>query len=160
MLIVGVSSATKVIQTIGYKRWKLIHYLSYIAFFIAFVHSINLGTDLKKNLAPYFSPIFLGVFLLILSLLVVRIIKTYFTFEKQSHITIYSIIIIVLVVLLVTLGTLVVSQHQEINSLKDKTSILESQITVQEQIITTTASDITVLMSKNTTTNATGGATK
>jgi len=154
MLIVGVSSATKVIQTIGYKKWKLIHYLSYLAFFIAFYHSVNLGTDLKNDLATYFSPIFLGVFLIILSLLVVRIIKSYFEFEKQSHITIYSIIMFVLVLLLVSIIVLFIAQQQEIAQLKEKSNILDSQITIQENIIATTANDINILIN----TSAKGGA--
>ena len=76
MAIIGVSSIPTNIKCIGFCRWKRIHYLSYVAFLMAYVHSVNLGTDIKTSfLSPVLSPVMLVSFMVVLGLFIVRIIN-------------------------------------------------------------------------------------
>lgn len=120
MLIVSLTSATKVIQFTGYKRWKLIHYMSYGAFIIAYVHSMNLGTDLKSSfLSPFLSPFFLLLFVIVTSLMISRVLIHYFNFE-QLEIVFFTMLIFVIILGFFVLANIVVTTNEQITSLKDK----------------------------------------
>jgi len=76
MVLVSVTSPPKIVRYMGFKRWKAIHYLSYIAFYMAYVHSANLGTDLKtSSIAPLIHPLVFASFVLTLSLFTARVLK-------------------------------------------------------------------------------------
>ncbi len=47
-------------RRIGQKRWRLLHYASFIAFALAVGHSINVGTDLQGTRGLFFAAVALG----------------------------------------------------------------------------------------------------
>jgi len=97
MLIVGITSSKGMIQKIGYKKWKLIHYFSYMAFLFAYIHSINLGTDIKSvELGFILKPIFIIMFLFVLALLITRILNAYKLFSDQIEINLAAVFFILL----------------------------------------------------------------
>jgi DMSO/TMAO reductase YedYZ heme-binding membrane subunit len=98
MFIVGMTSATKSIQFLGFKRWKIIHYLSYLSFIIAYIHSINLGTDLRHSvLSPILFPFFVASFLFVISLLITRILNSFSLFSDQLEIILVAAFFILLI---------------------------------------------------------------
>jgi methionine sulfoxide reductase heme-binding subunit len=78
MILVGASSSGKMMGRLGCRLWKLIHYFSYAAFMMAYVHSVNLGTDLKSSaLAPVLKPIIVLSFIFAASLFATRVARAF-----------------------------------------------------------------------------------
>jgi len=76
MLIISATSASKAVQWMGFGRWKVVHYLSYVLFVIAYLHSVNLGTDVKSSvLSTVVAPFMELSFLMVLGLFTVRVLK-------------------------------------------------------------------------------------
>ncbi len=99
MLLLGMTSATPSIRKIGFRNWKLIHFLSYVAFFIAYIHSVNLGTDLNHSIiSSWLMPIFIMMFILVLGLLLTRIINHFPVFEDQIEVNLGAILVIIMIV--------------------------------------------------------------
>jgi methionine sulfoxide reductase heme-binding subunit len=136
MLIVGLTSRTKFIQKIGYKQWKLVHYLSYIAFVIAYIHAMNLGTDVKYSvIAPYLSVVFILMFFFVISLLLTRIVNGFGAFSDQWEINLAAIFVIVLLVGGVFVGRHVIAKQDQIKVLEGQVAGLEGDIALQQQIM-------------------------
>jgi DMSO/TMAO reductase YedYZ heme-binding membrane subunit len=76
MVAVAATSGTGTIRFIGFSRWKLVHYLGYAAFYMGYIHAVNLGTDIKSSfLAGLLSPM-MGISLSIVSgLLITRVLE-------------------------------------------------------------------------------------
>ncbi|MCM2325769.1 MAG: ferric reductase-like transmembrane domain-containing protein [Candidatus Woesearchaeota archaeon] len=128
MLIIGLTSAKKSIQFLGFKRWKLVHFFSYVAFTMAYIHSMNLGTDLKTSvLSSFLSPLFFLSYMTFLCILLVRMIGARF-FEDQLEI---NIAVVFLIILLVG-GILMAKNFSETD---EKIAQLEGKIDAQEASI-------------------------
>ncbi len=106
MVLVSATSATRAIQRLGYGRWKAIHYLSYAAYFMAYYHSVNLGTDVKTSmLSPVVAPIMKYTFILVLSLLLARGLKGLGLFSEQFEVTLASVFFIALILAATSLAS-------------------------------------------------------
>lgn len=105
MLLVGLTSRTKAIQRIGFKNWKLIHYLSYLSFVLAYVHSVGLGTDIKSSiLSPVLSPLFVASFLFVVALLLTRVANGFNVLSDQWEVNLAGIFFLLLLGGLAFLG--------------------------------------------------------
>lgn len=130
MAIVAVTSAKKSIQFIKFKRWKILHYLSYASFIIAYIHSINLGTDLKDgSLAGFFLlPSFIAALLIVTSVLIIRILKGFGLFHRQITINLSAVSIFIVIISAVFIS----------NGLSDKQSEkieISKKILIEQKII-------------------------
>ncbi|NTV23426.1 MAG: hypothetical protein HGA85_03560 [Nanoarchaeota archaeon] len=129
MLIVGLSSAKKSIQKIGYKRWKIVHYLSYLSFFIAYIHSVNLGTDLRHSqFSAILNPVFIVCFLFVLSLLIARIMSSFRLFEDQYEMTLSAVFCLVLVFGLIYNIVLHRDLEAKVREFETRKSMIEASI--------------------------------
>jgi len=150
MLIVGITSPKGMIQRIGYKKWKLIHYLSYVAFLFAYIHSINLGTDIKSAEVGFIlKPIFIIMFLFVLALLITRILNAYKLFSDQIEINLVAVFFILLLLgsvfiikayiegteKLAELSSSVVATNADINSIQiENQNLLDQGLLLNQQI--------------------------
>jgi methionine sulfoxide reductase heme-binding subunit len=74
--LVSITSSAGMIKRLGYQRWKLVHYFSYVALTIIFIHSILLGTDLKVTpIRNVFFPSSVFLFALVSFLIIVRVAR-------------------------------------------------------------------------------------
>ena len=75
LIVVGLTSSSHAMRSIGFKGWRMIHAISYIAFFIAYVHAVNLGTDIKTSaLSTVLRPMMLFSLILVVGLLLTRVL--------------------------------------------------------------------------------------
>jgi DMSO/TMAO reductase YedYZ heme-binding membrane subunit len=83
MILVSVTSAYSVMAKIGYKKWRLIHYISYLTLIFAFSHSIILGTEFNHSeWSTVYMSIEAFVFSTLLALFALRIGKV--KFEERN----------------------------------------------------------------------------
>ncbi len=76
IVLVAATSATKTIKALGFGRWKAIHVLAYAAFFMAYIHAVNLGTDVKHSMvSPIVAPAIFASFTLTAGLFGARVLK-------------------------------------------------------------------------------------
>jgi DMSO/TMAO reductase YedYZ heme-binding membrane subunit len=135
MIITAATSATKAIQGLGYNTWKAIHLLSYAAFFIAYVHSVNLGTDVKTSvLAPVISQLMRLSFILVVSLLMTRVLKGLNIISDQMEVNLAVIFFIALILSATALAAnyvrgqeRIMSQEYDLKVQKEDTSLLETE---------------------------------
>jgi methionine sulfoxide reductase heme-binding subunit len=79
IILVSITSSSKMIRALSFKKWKLIHYLSYAAVLIVFIHSIMLGTDLKhSDLATLLFPLVVFNFSTVTALFITRLMRKVF----------------------------------------------------------------------------------
>jgi DMSO/TMAO reductase YedYZ heme-binding membrane subunit len=143
MLLIGLTSARKGIQLLGFRKWKLVHFLSYLTFLIAFVHSVNLGTDLKTSvLAPFIKPVVLVMFALVTSLLLVRIINSWPVFSDQWEVNLAAAFSITILVVSAMLATHVVQQEERLQVASTRTTALEIAVNAREAQAETLKQDI------------------
>lgn len=129
MIIISMTSMQKGMQFFGFKKWKLVHFLSYAAFIIAYIHSVNLGTDLKTGELQYIlMPIFLICFWTTISLVLARITSSFIAFEDQKEYNLLASFFILLVVGLVLSAKFMVAATQETESLQSQ--VYESRMAV------------------------------
>jgi DMSO/TMAO reductase YedYZ heme-binding membrane subunit len=97
LALVGLTSSTKGLKSLGFKRWKPIHSLTYAAYFIAYIHAVNLGTDIKaSSLHTVLSPMILFSFIVVLSLLITRIIDGFGLLEDPTEVAMMTMFLILL----------------------------------------------------------------
>jgi len=143
MLLVGLTSRTKSIQRLGFKNWKLIHYLSYVSFVIAYIHSVNLGTDIKtSSLSPLLSPLFVASFLFVVALLLTRMAGSFGLFSDQWAVNLAAVFFILLLGGAALLGWMAAKNDAQVASLQQQVTALEATTPSPPQIATT--STITV----------------
>jgi len=98
MLLIGATSSSLGMRVLRYKRWKVVHFLSYLVFFIAYVHSVNLGTDIKTSiLAPFIKPLILASFVVILAMLLTRVLKGLRVFRAAEDAQLAAVFFIILI---------------------------------------------------------------
>ena len=139
MVLVGFTSSAKAVRSLGFGRWKLIHYLSYPAFFIAYVHSVNLGTDIKtSSLAPVMSPLSTASFLLVLALLMARIVKGANLVHDRTEVVLAVAFFVLLIVFSASLASFAARETERIR-------VLESQIAVSADAVDAYKADIAAM---------------
>jgi DMSO/TMAO reductase YedYZ heme-binding membrane subunit len=76
ILMVSATSMYSVMAKIGYKRWKLTHYLSYMALMFAYIHSVMLGTEFNHiDMQNVYFAVTTFIFVMLMVLLAFRIGK-------------------------------------------------------------------------------------
>ena len=134
MIIVAATSPKPVVRFLKYKNWKIIHYLSYAAFVMAYVHSINLGTDLKTgSIAVFLKPLFLISFLLVTSLLITRIAYLILNFSDQLEISIAAIFFIILIFGSAIISSEYIKKHEKLDLFEEGISQAEQEIDAYEK---------------------------
>jgi DMSO/TMAO reductase YedYZ heme-binding membrane subunit len=128
MLIIASTSSGAGFRLLGLKKVKIIHYFSYIALTIAFIHSINLGTDLKVSqyaavLAPLITVMYFGV----VGLLIARLLNATSLFQQQTEVTLAAIFFILLVVGGVFIGSAYIKNTDQIALLEKRIAISDKQ---------------------------------
>lgn len=142
-LIIGATSANKGMQILGFKKWKVVHYSSYIAFIIAYIHAVNLGTDLKTSVfAPVLHPVATTMFLLVIALFILRMLNSFDIFEDQLEINLTGVLVIVLVLGSVFIMTSTLESATRIDELSQKANVLQSEISYQESTISALSGEI------------------
>ncbi len=133
MLLTGVTSATKGIQILGFKRWKAVHYFSYISFIFGYVHAINLGTDIKTGMAAFLMfPLFKFTFLIVAALFLVRISKGFGIFADQWEINLACIFSVLLLLVSSSLIANAVERQQLLDAIDSKMSLAQLDIKAEE----------------------------
>jgi methionine sulfoxide reductase heme-binding subunit len=76
IVLVSITSSAAFIRSLGFRRWKMLHYVGYVTLMMVFIHSIFLGTDLTVSAARVIVfPILVFLFAFIGALTIVRIAK-------------------------------------------------------------------------------------
>jgi methionine sulfoxide reductase heme-binding subunit len=129
MLLVALTSRTKAIQKIGYKNFRLIHYLSYLSFIIAYIHSVNLGTDIKTSvLGPFLAPMMLASFLFVMALLITRMLVGVNLFSDQWEVNLTATFLILLVIGGAFLSSTMLRQQTQVESAQGKAVLLTQEL--------------------------------
>jgi methionine sulfoxide reductase heme-binding subunit len=121
LVLVGIASATKGARAIGFNRWKLIHYLSYVAYFIAYLHAVNLGTDIKtSSLHTVLSPMIVFSAITVLGLLITRIIYGFRLLADQTEVAMTAVFFILLLSAAASLAAQVVHNGDSVSELQQR----------------------------------------
>ncbi len=133
LLLVSLTSMKKSIRSLGFKNWKLIHLLSYLAFVFAYIHSVNLGTDIKTSaISVVVKPLILVCFWLVIALLVVRVLKSLNVFADQAEINLAALFFIVLIIGGVFVSALLFSSDKTATENIDQIAVLSAEILYYE----------------------------
>jgi methionine sulfoxide reductase heme-binding subunit len=136
LLVIGFTSANRSMQFLGFKRWKVIHFLSYVAFVVAYIHSMNLGTDLKLSvLAPILHPLILVMFLSVTSLFIARLINATTFFEDQKEVVLGAIFFLLLIIGSVFFVSILLEKQTQLDDLSLALSASEPVINVGQELI-------------------------
>lgn len=145
MLLIGATSATRSIQLLGFRRWKLIHYLSYLTFLIAFVHAVNLGTDIKHGVvALVLKPVVIGAFVLVTGLLLTRVLNSFPVFDDQAEVNLTAALLLLLLVLAGFLAVQTVTQEQSLAEGSARIAVEHARVAAQEDRVTVLADSVRV----------------
>jgi methionine sulfoxide reductase heme-binding subunit len=94
IILVALTSSMQAIQMLGFKKWKIVHYLSYAAIAAVFAHSMLLGTDIKtSSLSWIVLPAVVSLFAAATGLLAIRIIRQSLT-PKQITMVIFAAVLL------------------------------------------------------------------
>jgi len=146
VLIVSVTSANKSMRILGFKKWKIVHFLSYAAFVVAYIHSINLGTDLKSSvLASVLHPLVLGMFLSVTSLVIVRMLNATSLFEDQKEVALAAIFFLVVIIGAVFIVSMINDRQTKINDLSSQLSSSQLTIDTSQGLIDNSTAQIQLL---------------
>jgi hypothetical protein len=148
ILIVAGLSQTKIIQKLTFKKWKLTHYLSYGAFVIAYIHAINLGTDIKISaLSPYLYPLIQLMFLLTIALLITRMLCSHSIFSDKTETNLATVFFLLLLILSLSIASQIEKRQQYISDLTNNISEAQDAITTYEKKITKISTEISNIRS-------------
>jgi DMSO/TMAO reductase YedYZ heme-binding membrane subunit len=146
ILIVAFTSAKKSIQFLGFKKWKLVHYLSYISFVIVYIHAMNLGTDIKHSaVSGIIAPFFIIGFFTVNSLVIARFLKGFNIFSDQTEINLAVVFFIFLILGGVFLVSLTSNAEERIATVSNKISIINNAIDQKTSEITNITLEISYL---------------
>ncbi len=136
IILVAFTSHPQCIQWMGYKRWKLIHYFSYLSFVMVYIHSIFLGTDLKtSSFQTVLFPVVTFLFLIICSLFVTRIFHGLHLFEDQGGINLAALFFIVLIIGSTFFALEIYHQTQTQERLVETSATLNAEIKTYEETV-------------------------
>lgn len=133
LLLIGTTSSVKNMRRLGHKRWKLIHYFAYAAFILAYIHSVNLGTDLKSSVfSPVVSALFIASFILVIGLLLTRITKGVNLVKTPGDALITAIILLALLITMVLTTTTIANNLATIEEMKITSALEAEQVAAYE----------------------------
>jgi methionine sulfoxide reductase heme-binding subunit len=121
IIVVCITSIRNNIQKLGFKNWKLVHFLGYLILTVVFVHSIILGTDVKTSLLrAIVFPIMFFCFSIVVGFLGVRMIKKHLIDRKET-------ILCIFLVILLAIGITLFANYQRITIEKLNTIKIEKE---------------------------------
>jgi methionine sulfoxide reductase heme-binding subunit len=98
MLLVSLTCSGRPMRSLGFRGWKLVHYLSYAAYAMAYVHAVTLGTDIKTSaLSPVLHPLIVLSFAVVCGLLAARILSGLGAFSDQLEASMAAILFVLLI---------------------------------------------------------------
>jgi len=116
ILLVGVTSSGGRIRALGFRRWKWLHYLSYAALAMVFVHSMLLGTDIKDGaLGPLLFPLSVFAFSAASGLLVIRVFRR--AMPDRRDLALSIMLVLVLSAVISAAATTIKADVTEVDSL-------------------------------------------
>jgi DMSO/TMAO reductase YedYZ heme-binding membrane subunit len=122
MLVLCMSSMPAGMKLFGFARWRVVHYMGYLCFFIAYIHSVNLGSDIKSGqFSPFVFPFFAACAVLVGTMFFVRILAGISFVSDQHEMAMAALLFLVLV------GGAFFIAHETIDK-AGKISALESTI--------------------------------
>ena len=134
LILVGMTSMKPAMRNLGFKRWKLIHLLSYLSFVFAYIHTVNLGTDVKSSaISPIVHPAVQFSFWAIIALLVVRVLASFKIFTEQAEVTLTAAFFVVLIVGGIFVMSATLSLISDQPSTTNDADNMSAQITYYEQ---------------------------
>jgi|GEM_PF-2545383 DMSO/TMAO reductase YedYZ heme-binding membrane subunit len=134
ILLISVTSSRMSMSKLGFKRWKLVHYLSYVVLAAVFVHSMALGTDLKTSaLRAYIFPFVVFSFSFAAGILLLRSFKGALSQRKWM-------VLFILLILLISAGVAYSANLLRMNAEKTASLKLEKDRLVY---------DLAVIQAKN-----------
>lgn len=153
LVVVSLTSMRRMIQFLGFKAWKRIHYLAYPAYILGFVHSIFLGTDVKTSfISPYVLAIFVIIFVFAVSLLLVRMITALFSFEDQLEIKLAAYFVFLLLMsALVNIGyyfhrsSVVAEMEKKVKSLEGGIKTAQARVSSAEKYVNSLKNELEVI---------------
>lgn len=99
LILVSMTSMRPAMRSLGFKKWKLVHLFSYLSFIFAYIHSVNLGTDIKTSvLSVLLKPAVMFCFWIVIAILLVRILKSFDLFTDQAEVNLTTAFFVVLIV--------------------------------------------------------------
>jgi len=126
MVVLALTSSSKGIRAVGFRRWKLVHYLSYAAFFLAYLHSVNLGTDVKTSaLAPLLSPLMALSGATVAGLLLTRAVNAVGVFSDHLEVGLAAVFLILLLALGGLTASAFIHFEDRVTALENHKAILE-----------------------------------
>ncbi|VVB50758.1 Ferric reductase like transmembrane component [uncultured archaeon] len=135
MVIVALTSITpSMMRRVGVK-WRLIHYASYVVFLLGYIHSVNLGTDVRHS---FFSvmvlPAFQATFLAFIVLFITRIVKTNSIFQTNLDTAAFAIVLgLILFTLLSALLTSVETLQMTDSLRQNITEVSQNMASLQQE---------------------------
>jgi methionine sulfoxide reductase heme-binding subunit len=116
IILVSVTSSSGKIKALGFRRWKLVHYLSYAVLFIVFVHSMLLGTDMKSGLlGSLLFPLSAFTFSTATGLLVIRIFKK--SLHNRKDVVLSIMLMLLLCAVVTAVATVIKADATEVAAL-------------------------------------------
>jgi predicted ferric reductase len=147
MALIAATSPLKGINPKGFRGWRIFHYLSYIAFFMGYVHTVNLGTDFKTSiLHTVLKPMVVFSLILVFVLLITRIINGLRRFHDITETTITAIFIISILVTSTLLIQQMIRNQDETTAVENSLAKLDETLNQQETDLALMRNDTTQLM--------------
>jgi DMSO/TMAO reductase YedYZ heme-binding membrane subunit len=95
IIFVSATSSSSAIKGLGFRKWKIIHYASYISLVAVFLHSTFIGTDLKTSeFRVILFPVIIFMFSFVIGLYIIRLIKNFFPDKNDLIFAILSMAVI------------------------------------------------------------------
>jgi predicted ferric reductase len=133
MALVGATSYPRGIRLVKYKGWKLIHFLSYAAFFMAYIHAVNLGTDIKtSSLRTVLHPMIVFSFILVSALLFTRVLTAFRALSDMTEAVLAAAFFILLLSMVALLASSTVRNLEEIDSLRMQLAQANDSLNAQQ----------------------------
>jgi methionine sulfoxide reductase heme-binding subunit len=147
LIIVGATSSKRMCCALGFKRWKLFHYLAYVAFFISYIHAVNLGTDVKTSaLRTVVHPAIVFSFLLVLGLLATRVASGWKLLADETEAVLTAAFIVFLLLASSGLASMWVKSGEELATLELSVNASRDNLRWQQDSVEILKNDTSVLI--------------
>lgn len=99
IIVVAISSMGKNMGRLGFKNWKILHYLSYLSLVIVFIHSIYLGTDTRHSQFTFIVfPFIVISFIIVTWLFMMRVMKGFNLLNDRTESILAGIFILLMLI--------------------------------------------------------------
>ncbi len=136
MAVVGISSSRKSMKMLKFKRWKIVHYISYAAFFMAYVHSVNLGTDFNHSALAGFMMVSANImFIFVIAALMIRLLHKRLDVKDRWAAMSAITIVFILIFGTVAIAENVVSYNEKVAAEENKEAIAQEAVDAKAKIL-------------------------